>query len=153
MEKLTDEQIQFVRMSIGTWLRVRRDDSEPGVPLHCPSEADAHHSALLWRLLSGKAPLPKAPPRSYSSPDYDLGEGKVVTVIDSPSELPQRLPNEFGVVINQHVGYKWADKEKGILVHKNGDYFKYTPNVEKLEGGPIPNRRIAGTIQKVDAPK
>lgn len=153
MQELTEEQKSFVRIQVGTWLRVRRETSIPGMPIYAPSEADAHHSCLLWRLLSGKEPLPKAPPRSYSCPDYALGEGEAVTVIDSPFEFPSDDKVSGGkVCINQHSGYKWIDKEKGILQHENGDYFKFTPIGPGNSDERKPVSSISGTIQKVEPP-
>lgn len=90
MEPLTDEQIMFVRRQVGRWLRVRAaDPSKPNQrgpvmlmlntragddeavrALYNQLSADADHSALLWRLLSGKEPLPEPPPLEHSYPVY-----------------------------------------------------------------------------------
>lgn len=76
MTNLTEEQLWFVRHAIAEWLRICEQHSYVVRP------PDASHSALLGRLLSGKAALPEPPPRRFSYPDYDLAEGKPVQVID-----------------------------------------------------------------------
>lgn len=56
------------------WLAIREEN---GIPL--PTELmsltiDAHKSALLRRMLSGKQPFPIPPPKAFSYPWYDLIE-------------------------------------------------------------------------------
>ena len=56
------------------WLYIREDAG-----YHFPDNIDSlridmSHSALLHRLLSGKAPLPSPPPKHFSSPWYELIE-------------------------------------------------------------------------------
>lgn len=47
-----------------------------------PTLADIDHSALLGRLLRGHPVLPKPPPRSFSYPNYSLGEGKPTLIAE-----------------------------------------------------------------------
>jgi hypothetical protein len=54
-----------------------------------PHAADVSHSALLQRIMSGKAPLPHAPPRAFSYPWYDLYD----------------KPTEDHFVVDVHVGH------------------------------------------------
>lgn len=91
--------------------------------------ADITHSSLLYRLLSGLSPLDKAPPLSFSRPDYALGEGKpclVGSIYEHPGmAYCDKQGNIFELAINQHLGWRWIDKEKGILQYKNGDEYIY----------------------------
>ena len=82
-----------VRNAVGRWLRTRMSD--PGkdnqrgplraaiytlgqtgdfdkavAAMYQQLAADAEHSALLWRLLEGKEPLPEPPQLVNSYPDY-----------------------------------------------------------------------------------
>lgn len=82
------------RKAVGLWLELRQTDW-PGAP----TRADAEHSALLTRLLSGKKALPKPPPLAFAYPWYDIVEtGKAAVTafwVDSKK-----------LTINQNLG--WA---------------------------------------------
>ena len=80
MEALTQDQINFAIQCMAKWIHIRWDNDFGN-----PNPADVSHSALLHRLLSGKSPLDKPPPKSYSYPDYPMAEGEAVQ-IDEPRE-------------------------------------------------------------------
>lgn len=71
MRDLTHEEICWIISKMETYIDLA--GGSVGVP-------DPSHSALLYRLLSGKDPLPIAPPKSYSRPNYHLGEGSPCVV-------------------------------------------------------------------------
>ena len=60
-QELTPEQRIFVTKAIATWFRILEENKR-----FPPTMADVSHSVLLQRLLSGKDPLPKVPPRACS---------------------------------------------------------------------------------------
>jgi hypothetical protein len=68
-----------VQRALHEWLDIRGREQQEVPTTWRQLQADVAHSALLARLLAGKAPLPQAPPRSYSYPWYSLiengGEG------------------------------------------------------------------------------
>lgn len=81
MEPLTEEQIAFARRQVARWLRIKfhwegsnfgtnGGDRWKDVPQVGALVPDADHSALLWRLLSGKEPLPEPPPLDHAYPVY-----------------------------------------------------------------------------------
>ncbi len=57
------------RRAVGQWINLHT--RHLGRP---PTDVDADHSSLLFRLLEGKEPLPQPPPRAYSYPWYSLVE-------------------------------------------------------------------------------
>ena len=70
---LLEAETERVLSCVGRWLDLKnRSRREP------TGSADLHHSALLQRLLAGKDPLPRPPPRRFSYPDYVLAEGTEV---------------------------------------------------------------------------
>lgn len=118
--RLTGEQIEFAIKQMTTWIEIKLDQGQKvGV-------ADPSHSALLFRLLSGKKPLPKPPPRSFSRPNYELAEGEPVKI-----ELCEH--DDGVVVVDQDGGWEWQDKVRGRLVYqKTGDVYKYDPETKVL---------------------
>jgi hypothetical protein len=75
----TEEQKTAARATaraVIRWLQIRRAFERSDI-LELPEEqllADLWHSALVERLLSGKEPLDRPPPRSFSYPWYELVE-------------------------------------------------------------------------------
>lgn len=66
-----------LRTVVGKWLRIRGQFDVHSNSLEqgfTQLAADAEHSGLLVRLLAGKEPLPKPPPRQNSYPWYELVE-------------------------------------------------------------------------------
>lgn len=125
MEALTFEQINFVLSSINLWMNIRIDNG-----FGLPNQADVNHSALLHRLLSGKPPLDKPPPKSYSYPDYPMAEGEAV-VIDEISEALYTPDKEYNLRINQGLGWKWECEYRGLLRHKTWGLFNTWTQAEK----------------------
>ena len=105
MTELTREQMDFAVRCMSEWINLSGS---------CPTSADVDHSSLLLRLLSGKKALDNAPPKRFSCPDYELGEGKPVGV---------REVSDIGfggrerVCIDQYCGWRWLDKGNGLLTH------------------------------------
>lgn len=128
MEPLTPEQIGFVMKQVGEWLDIRN-----GKNLHT-GFADACHSALLNRLLEGKKHLSKPPPRRFSYPSYELGEGLPVTIqeIHDRPATGYAQKDEWNVIIDQCGDWKWLHKDSGLLQHRNGDTFKYDFSTKQL---------------------
>lgn len=92
MRDLSKEQ-QFTLRCVDRWLDIRNEY----IPSTPATGADVDHSSLLRRLLNGDEPLPKPPPRRFSYPDYALGMGEPVAIV------------EFGKL-------DWAGYDKNILV-------------------------------------
>ncbi len=87
-----------------------------------PTEADVEHSCLIVRLLHGKEPLSQPPPKSFSSPDYDLAEGKAVEILGfSDDDVLTKRRGKNAISINQHGGWEWHDREKLIIRHIERD--------------------------------
>jgi len=68
MKPLTNAQKTWIVDRVGQWLVVSGHDTN--------GDAEASHSSLLWRLLSGEEPLPDPPPTYFRRPDYELAEGR-----------------------------------------------------------------------------
>lgn len=125
MGPLTKTQAEFSIQCMAEWLRIKRqfehpEDQNAEYPVHAdrhhdyrPTEADVVHSSLLQRLLRGEKALLKPPPRSFSYPNYELGEGKEVELFEPVSEYEEL------VSIDQCGSFTWHDKDRLIL--------KYTP--------------------------
>lgn len=107
MNNLDAYQIAFVQRCVRDWMDICEENKRGYGP------PDVSHSALLHRLLSGKKALPVPPPKSFSYPNYSLGEG-LKTEIHDIVEMDMFDPP---TVIEQHRGWKWLDKEKGLLLH------------------------------------
>jgi hypothetical protein len=60
--------------SVVRWLRIRQRSGHPAPTSYAELVDTIAHSALLPRLLAGKAPLRVAPPRCYGQPWYSLVE-------------------------------------------------------------------------------
>lgn len=159
---LTPDQANFAVRAMCKYINTRQD-----VGYGSPSSADVDHSSLLYRLLTGQKFLEKPPPTAYSYPCYDLGEGLPYYVTDEVFEVPEgHGADGYGVVIAQSRAYKWVDREKGILEHKNGDKFQFLANPRYEKGqydkgsyhdgsyqqliakGTIP-KHVTGTLTKV----
>jgi len=110
MEKLDQEQIGFIIKCICQWVRIREEEGHPPV-----REPIVNHSALLRRLLNGQKPLTKPPPKTFSHPNYELGEGKLVEIM---TMIETNLP-EIGdcIVIDHDACWMWYDKDKQILIY------------------------------------
>lgn len=133
---MNNDEIEFVLKCFKKYVSVMEDLGSKGI-----TTADIDHSALLHRLLEGKPMLEKAPPKCFSYPCYDLGEGKPVRIIDIHGPYDDA---EYGLVIEQSKNWKWIDQAIGILQHKNGDFFKLTLTHGDIGGG--------GILQKCDPP-
>ncbi len=77
---MTDVRIQN---AVGRWLElwVKQCRKDHGIE-RCPTYADATHSALLKRLLSGKDPTEHVPPKAFGYPWYELEDGKECPILD-----------------------------------------------------------------------
>ncbi len=75
---MTDEERRLILTAL-RYVRIARREGytdKHRCPDGVPTDADALHSALLRRLLSGKEPLPEPPPLRHSYPDYAAVEDK-----------------------------------------------------------------------------
>lgn len=72
-----DEETRIIN-AVAKWMEIHLQALE--LP---PTVADAMHSALLRRLIRGLPPLPKPPPRCFSYPCYELGEGKPYEALEA----------------------------------------------------------------------
>jgi len=116
---LNQEQLSFAVDCMAEWARICEDAGRS------TRSVDIDHSALLGYLLRGNRPFKKPPPRRYSCPDYELAEGKEVYIGELwESPIPDPLLGK-PIVIDQSRSWNWHDKEKGILVHKDGDLYKF----------------------------
>lgn len=149
--KLTSHQAEFAIRCVEQYFLIKEKIGQKLLPSRLM--VDMSHSALLRRLLSGKEPLEKPPPKRFSYPCYELGEGEPVEicymsecpVYDEKGEQVEKPDEElFLVVIDQDRAWRWVDKEAGILLHRNGDKFKFTP-YEK------PKDMAIGVLQKMEA--
>ena len=101
------------------WLRVRDRGGRP-LPLGYDGLADElEHSALLHRMLTGKAPLAEAPPRSYGQPWYALVEDGVATDCELVT-LKDRLGASPKVAINQTAWEVVGTVDGGYVVRYGG---------------------------------
>jgi len=95
------------------------------------SVADIQHSALLYRLLSGKPLLPDPPPKAYSYPWYELAEGENCRA-EQVHDI--KLGDHSGVSVEQHLGWSWEDDTKSVLIYK-GVRYKWKPDLESEHSG------------------
>jgi len=100
------------------------------------SMADVHHSALLYRLLSGRPLLPDPPPKAYSYPWYKLAEGEKCR---AEQVYDVELEDISSVSVEQHLGWSWEDDTKSVLVYENVRY-RWEPD---------PDSKHAGWLQKI----
>lgn len=126
-----NEEGKEVAAAILIWIKTVREAYER--PHWLPTMADVDHSALLGRILAGKAPLPFAPPIAFSYPWYDL--------YDKPTEdhfvVEVHIRNRFEIVINQVV-WKAQELEKdlhyAVMYGSNPDIFdlKLKPYIKNV---------------------
>lgn len=110
---LTPDQINWVIRRIAKWVQVLEDHET------LPNSADVTHSSLLYRLLSGKEPLPVAPPRSFSRPNYALGEGMKVRV------GTRFVPYDNSYIVLDQSQYEYADETKTTVRYpETGETFR-----------------------------
>ena len=145
---LEHDQIGFAIRQVSKWLRILQDN-EKG----CPTSADADHSALLNRLLSGKKEFPKPPPLFFSYPAYSLEEGEAVVVL-SVTNHPA-----IGFCINQGRGWKpkttLNENNTGIVIYEpTGDIYRlfmgeYEAKTLQIDGTRIIQKHPSLMIQKI----
>jgi hypothetical protein len=107
-------QSMFAAHKVGEWLDIAGNTK---------SSADATHSALLQRLLSGKPALEKAPPCNMSYPWYELGEGNKIEL--DPEFNREVTVNGTKVHFGNTGPFQWVDQPNGIVVYPpSGEHFK-----------------------------
>lgn len=148
MNPLERDQIGFVFQQVSKWLRILEDNKKG-----CPTSADADHSALLNRLLSGKQEFKNPPPLFFGYPAYDLEEGNAVVVL-SVSNHPA-----IGLCINQ--GRGWGIESTldstfhGIVIYEpTGDKYKlfdgeYEAFTLQSDGTRVMQKHPSLMIQKI----
>jgi hypothetical protein len=100
-----------------------------------PKPVDAGHSLLLRRLLAGKPLLPKAPPRRFNNPAYDLAEGIPVTVIEIIEQDDGQL------VIDEAAEWKRIDEQHILHVPSSDVYILQDKVLVKADLPEHPSRR------------
>ena len=115
------------------WLRVRDRGGRP-LPLGYDGLTDElENSALLHRMLTGKAPLAEAPPRSYGQPWYALVEEGVASDCELVP-LKDRLGASPKVSINQTAWEVVDIVDGGYVVRYGGGQNLYV--AEKTRSDP-----------------
>lgn len=114
---LTAEQVEFAIQQVCRWMNTCEDNDRGS------SSADASHSALLRRLLSGGTLLDEPPPKRFSYPAWELLEKDEVQIHEiSTSSFRQILhKNKIlyegpVVTVDQSPEYVWEEEGK-ILRH------------------------------------
>jgi len=142
---LSNSQIHYAIKRVGLWLDKIKSK---------PSSADADHSALLFRVLSGKDPLPKPPPCRMSRPWYELGEGNP---IELHSDFDKIVEINGKVSVGNSGPFEWHNKKRNILVYPpTGELFwifdkdKNTKCIQKIEGNGFKALEINGKLTGCD---
>ena len=109
---MTDDKI---KQAVGRWLGhwVEQCKKDHGVE-RCPTRADAIHSSLLSRLLSGKDPTEHVPPKAFAYPWYELEEGKACSILerDGPLNLEYEDPGKVAICQSSYTKDDWDDETK-----------------------------------------
>lgn len=96
------QEAQRVVRCVYRWMEIAEENGRN------TRQVDAVHSALLLRLILGKEPLPKPPPRFFSYPCYDFADKGYYL----PSSVyEQRLAKTLGIA-----GEVVGDKDLGYLI-------------------------------------
>lgn len=140
---MKEEERELVH-AVVEWIKTAR--KAYGNPEWIPYPADIDHSALLNRLMDGKAPLPYAPTRSFSYPWYDL--------YDKPMEdqyvVDFHIRDDDVAIINQSAWNIVDEIEKDVhyvVTYQN------LPDVFDLQLKPYIRKVFqASTKQMVDVP-
>ncbi len=111
---MTDAEIQFAKNAAGRWLEhwVKQCRKDHGID-RCPTYADAMHSALLRRLLSGKAPTGHVPPLAFAYPWHELEEGNACSILEHDG--PWHVEDESRKIVICQSNYSkddWDDEAK-----------------------------------------
>jgi hypothetical protein len=102
------EEVRRIALATIAWCRILHENGDGW-----PSDADVDHSALLNRLLDGKAPLPEPPPLSFSYPWYELvdtGAADAFRVFEPAVAMAEALGPDH-LVINQ--SREWIIRDRG----------------------------------------
>lgn len=111
---LSPIQSSYAIKRIGLWLDTVK---------YAKSSADADHSALLFRVLSGKDPLPKRPPLKNACPWYELGEGNKIEL--DPNFDNEVTVNGTKVTFGNAGPFEWVNQREGLVVYPpSGENFK-----------------------------
>lgn len=101
-----------IKQAVGRWLghwveQCKKDHSVE----KCPTYADATHSALLSRLLSGKAPTEHVPPLSFAYPWHELEEGNACSIRESDGPwILEYDPGKVGICQASYTKDNWDDE-------------------------------------------
>jgi len=99
---LTADEVEFACKQMRQWLEICEANNRKIEP------ADVDHSSLLRRLLAGKSALLQPPPKRFGYPAWELIESDEIEVQDIQE-------NNCDIIIDQHNGYSWVDKENKII--------------------------------------
>lgn len=109
MEHLKPEQIEFACKAFQIWMSTCEENKR------YYSEANVDHSVLLRRLLSGKELHEQPPPKRNSYPAWELVELKEGEEIEIIGLCEYDHGDGPILLIDQHDGYVWENKEDKIL--------------------------------------
>lgn len=115
------------------WLEIREENGINDIGSVHLLKINCHKSALLYRMLEGKDPLPIPPPKSYSYPWYELiekGEATSDDIWEATDDFSKELFSYPALIINQ---YSWK-----ILEKVNDNEFIITYSY-----GPLENKKFA----------
>lgn len=148
MTPLDQRQIDFAVRCCAAWLRIKAENGQTEA-----TSADAAHSALLRRLLSGKPALDKPPALPTC---YELGEGNAVPVWP-PIDIDPQIG--ASVAIDGWACWDWHDREAKIVKHRpTGDLYRLFLGEQEYgtiapPGPPRREKRPCWFLQKMDATK
>lgn len=112
-ETLTPEQQARWDAAMATYAQVMANNAAKfGEPVLSLSQAGHPKSALFWRLLEGKDPLPAPPPLSYSYPWYSVVEDAGPWTVVAPGEHTNTVTD----FINSHY---LLDGAPQVIIHQS----------------------------------
>jgi hypothetical protein len=150
-EALNREQTEFACSIFSKWMNICEDNNRGS------SSADVDHSSLLRRMLLGGKIHKNPPPLRRSYPAWELVEQEEIEIHEiHDSDIIK--PGE--VVVDQHRGYEWVDKENKILKHiRLGIEYQYlerevTPKAKYLRKGlkPEEHKYIGKFLKRLNDP-
>ena len=154
---LTREQCEFAIQQVCKWMNICEDNKRgTGGP-------DVSHSALLRRMMMGGAIHENPPPTRLSYPAWELVEQEEIQIQDFWESDNRTWEGDEGlhegsvVVVDQHAGYAWVDKEKKIIKHvRLGIEYQYfereTMPVWVHDGKPENHKYIGKFLRRLNDP-
>ena len=129
------------------WLDIREENGRPFPGSLDQLRADIDHSSLLYRLYSGKEPLPEAPPRAMSYPDYELVEtGKGL-----PYDVSFHYIEEKNILYIEQMQWRIIEKinDKEYVVSYGKSQTKWS--LKNIGFNPRDPERIQWQLERIDS--